>query len=118
MNVRAKLGVLEYLTNLADAKNKESTSVSNKIRRGVLYIKYWLQSTSAIDFHLDFENMEDELNDLDTHVKVIIDKAERDLSILDECLVHFQAAKSKHFLVGREYCINVLKSAKVRLRTQ
>jgi hypothetical protein len=52
--------------------------------------------------------------ELETHIQAVIEMA-GNVVVVEECLNHFESNESQYPLVGREYCINVLKDAKVRL---
>jgi hypothetical protein len=112
-----KLATLEYLASLAEMKTKEYNDPRHWLTRSISYFKYWLKGEKAINFHLDLKNVGSEIAEVETHIQTIIKMIDGNIRILDECLIHFETAESRYSLVGREYCLEVLKSAKVRLRS-
>jgi hypothetical protein len=116
MNVQTKSAVLAYLINLSEAKDKKNKSIGNQIERAISYIKCWLKGTTAIDFHLDMSNSSSDLEEIDADIKVIITKANGNINIVEECLSYFESKSD--LSVGKAYCVNVLKSTKVRLSSR
>ena len=115
MSIQIKSALLDYLFDLADTKSKEYRDPRRWLNRLIEYCKYLLSGSKAIDFSIDMNNSSNELEELETHIQAVIEKSEGDISLVDECLNHFQTAESRYSLVGREYCIEVLKDAKIRL---
>jgi hypothetical protein len=115
MNLKNKSSVLEYLSNLADTKNEEDRDPRRWLSHTIEYCKYLLTGGKTIDFSIDMKNCSNDLSELETHIQAVIEKVEGDIRIVNECLSHFQSAESRYSLVGREYCINVLKDAEIRL---
>lgn len=113
MNVQTKSAVLAYLINLSEAKDNKNKSIGNQIERAISYIKYWLKGMTAIDFHLDISNYISDLEEIDADIKVVITKAHGNINIVEECLNYFES--KSEISVGKAYCVNVLKSTKVRL---
>jgi hypothetical protein len=114
MNVQIKSAVLEYLSNLVDIKNRESRDPRRWLSRTSEYCKYLLAGDKAIDFSIDMKNSSNELIELESHIQAVIEKSEGDISLVDECLNHFQVFKGR-YSAGQEYCINILKDVKIRL---
>jgi hypothetical protein len=111
MNLKNKSSTLEYLSNLADNKNKEERDPRRWLSRTIEYCQYLLARGKTIGM----KNYSNDLRELEAHIQVVIEKVEGDIRIVDECLSHFQSAESRYPLVGREYCINILKDVKIRL---
>jgi hypothetical protein len=111
-----KLDAIEYLSKLSKNKVKKYNDPRYWLNRIISYFEYWLKGERAIGFQLDFKNVDIEIEEMETHIKTIIKMIDGNSIILDECLIHFQTAESQYPVVGREYCINVLKSARIRLR--
>jgi hypothetical protein len=113
MNIQTKSVVLEYLTNTCEAKNKEGKGVYNQLTRAFYHIKYWLKGMTAIDFHVDMKNYISDLDELDRDIKSVIARSDANINVIEECLNHFESKSDVS--VGKEYCINVLKSTLVRV---
>jgi hypothetical protein len=116
LNAQIKSAVLEYLINISEAKDWENKSIINQIKRAILYLKYWLKGTIAIGFQVDVRNYSSDLDELDGDIGNVIIKSNGDLNIVEECLNYFESKSD--ISVGEEYCINVLRSAKVRLKSR
>lgn len=113
-----KLATLKYLASLAEMKTREYNDPRHWLNRSILYVKYWLKGEKAINFQLDLTNVDSDIAEVETHIQTIIETIDGNTGILDEFLLHFETAESRYSLVGREYCLEVLKSAKVRLRSR
>jgi hypothetical protein len=116
MNIQTKLAALEYLINLSEAKERENRNIGNQIKRAILYVKYWLAGMKAINFHLDLRNYSSELDELDGDIENVIDRSDANIDIVEECLNYFESKSD--LSVGKHYCANVLKSAKVRVNSR
>jgi hypothetical protein len=116
MTIQVKSVVLEYLVNISEAKDRENKSIINQIKRAILYIKYWLKGTAAVDFCIDIRNYSSDLDELDGDIKNVITRSDANINVIEECLNYFESKSD--LSVGKAYCANVLKSTKVSLNSK
>jgi hypothetical protein len=116
MTDKCKLATLEYLANLAAVKNQEYNNSLRWLNRSICFFKYWMKGEKLISIKLDFENASKDIEELEVYIEKIIEITERDWVLVCECLNHFEKQQNRYSIVGREYCIDVLKCAEIRLR--
>jgi hypothetical protein len=46
---------------------------------------------------IDMKNYSNDLRELETHIKALMEKVEGGINIMDECLIHFQTPESRAY---------------------